>query len=61
MERETLKHESFGQLSFSRIQCNPPQKFYGSELDQSHYIQMTLQESEVGRDTPFCSDQLKIF
>jgi len=50
MEREYNKHESFGQLSFSRIQCNPPQKFYGSELDQNHYIQMTLQESEVDRD-----------
>lgn len=50
MERERHKHQSFGQLSFSRIQCTPPQKFYGSELDQNHYIQMTLQESEVDRD-----------
>lgn len=50
MERENHKHESFGQLCFSRIQCNPPQKFYGSELEQSHYIQMTLSESEVQRD-----------
>lgn len=50
MERETNKHESFGNISFSRIQCNPPQKFYGSQLDQSHYIQMTLSESKVDKD-----------
>jgi len=50
MENEINTHESFGQLSFSRIQCNPPQKFYGSELDQNHYIQMTLSESQINRD-----------
>lgn len=49
MKKEYQKHESFGQLSFSRVQCTPPQKFYGSELPQGHYIQMTLQESEVQR------------
>lgn len=49
-EQETYKHESFGQLTFSRIQCNPAENFYGSELPQSHYIQMTLTESEVSRD-----------
>lgn len=50
MEREKITHESFGQLSFSRVSSNPPQKFYGSELDQSHYISMTLSSSEIDRD-----------
>lgn len=50
MEREKFKHESFGQLSFSRVNCTPPAKFYGSQLDQSHYIQLTLSSSEVDRD-----------
>lgn len=49
MEKERIKHESFGKISFSRVQCTPPQKFYGSEIDQNHYIQMTLQESDVER------------
>lgn len=48
-EDERYSHESFGQISFSRIQSNPPEKFYGSELDQSYYIQMTIQKSEVNR------------
>lgn len=48
MERERIKHESFGQISFSRT--NGSNRFYGSELHQDHYIQMTLQESEVDRD-----------
>lgn len=49
-EEERFKHESFGQISFSRVTCNPSQKFYGSELDQNHYITMTIQRSEVNRD-----------
>jgi len=48
-ERERHQHKSFGQISFSRVSCNPPQKFYGSELDQSHYIQLTISGSEVDR------------
>lgn len=46
-QEETFSHESFGQILFSRIQCNPAQKFYGSELEQSHYIQMTITGSQV--------------
>lgn len=48
-EKERHQHKSFGQISFSRVSSNPPQKFYGSELDQNHYIQMTLSGSEVDR------------
>lgn len=48
-EEETMQHESFGQLIFTRVNCNPSQSFYGSELQQSHYIQMTLEESYVNR------------
>jgi len=50
MEQETYKHESFGQVSFSRIQCRPSQNFYGSELPQDHYIQLEIKNSEIIRD-----------
>ncbi len=49
-EKETHTHPSFGQISFSRTQCSGGVKFYGSELDQDHYIQMEVNPSEVSRD-----------
>lgn len=49
MEEEKIAHESFGQISFSRVTCNPPEKFYGSELPQNHYIKMEISNSEVSR------------
>jgi len=48
MERENHKHESFGQISFSRISGRT--NFYGSELEQDHYIDMEVYASEVERD-----------
>jgi len=48
MEEERHKHESFGQISFSRITGSA--NFYGSELEQDHYIQLTVLESEIQRD-----------
>lgn len=48
-EREEHKHPSFGQLSFSRIQSRGT-RFYGSELKQDNYIEMTLKSSEIIRD-----------
>ncbi len=50
MKTENLKHESFGQIVFSRVTCNPSQHFYGSELPQDHYITMELHNSEIQRD-----------
>lgn len=51
MEREQIKHPSFGQISFSRVSHNGKGvKFYGSELAQDNYIQMTLHRSELIRD-----------
>lgn len=47
-EREITTHPSFGQIRFSRV--NGHANFYGSELDQSHYITMEVVESEVHRD-----------
>lgn len=47
MEEERHKHPSFGQIHFSRI--NGHANFYGSELDQDHYISMEVRESEVNR------------
>lgn len=49
-ESENFSHPSFGQIHFSRISCQPPQVFYGSELPQDHYIQMTVNKSSVRRD-----------
>lgn len=53
MENETITHESFGQLSFSRVRCTPPAKFYGSELPQDHYIVMELNNSEIVRQLSY--------
>src|SRR4030042_22678 len=47
-ERETYTHSSYGQLGFSRVQGHA--RFYGSELEQDHYIEMILHSSEVDRD-----------
>ncbi len=47
-EKERYNHPSFGQISFSRIQSNG-QYFYGSELPQDHYIDMTVTKSEIER------------
>lgn len=49
MEREEFKHESFGQISFSRVSGNNT-PFYGSELQQDHYITMELSQSGVQRE-----------
>lgn len=46
-EKERYKHPSFGQISFSRVSGRD--HFYGSELEQDHYITMTLLSSEVER------------
>lgn len=46
-DTEILTHESFGQISFSRI--NGRTKFYGSELEQDNYIQLKVHNSEMER------------
>jgi len=46
-ENERYKHESFGQVSFNRT--NGHAHFYGSELDQDHYISMEVNASEIER------------
>jgi flagellar hook-basal body complex protein FliE len=48
MKREEQKHESFGQIYFGRT--NGHAEFYGSELEQSHYISMEIHQSEVHRE-----------
>ncbi|MGE5052053.1 MAG: hypothetical protein ACM3KI_11165 [Bacillota bacterium] len=48
MEKERFKHESFGQIKFSRV--NGKANFYGSELEQTHYISMEVSPSEIERD-----------
>jgi len=48
-EEEHSSHPSFGQIHFSRVSGNGT-NFYGSELDQDHFITMELHRSEVKRD-----------
>ena len=45
MEYEKHRHESFGQVQFSRV-TGGANKFYGSELPQDHYITMEVKNSE---------------
>ena len=49
MEKETISHESFGQIQFNRSNSNGTQ-FYGSELPQDHYISMEVHHSEIQRE-----------
>lgn len=48
-EEECYTHESFGQIQISRVNGNGT-NFYGSELDQDHFITMELHHSEVKRE-----------
>jgi len=62
MERETHKHESFGQIYFGRVTSSKDTHFYGSELPQSNYITMEVKRSQInrdlGRDWYFANDLL---
>jgi hypothetical protein len=44
---EVAKHESYGQIRFSRVQGRA--NFYGSELQQDHFITLEIDKSEVHR------------
>jgi len=46
-EKELHKHESYGMISFSRI--NGTNRFYGSELQQDNYMEMKIYHSIVER------------
>jgi len=48
MKTETYEHQSFGQINFSRV--NGHANFYGSELRQDNYIELTVKHSEVERE-----------
>jgi hypothetical protein len=48
MEEEVFTHESFGQIQFNRTNSNGI-NFYGSELEQDHYITMEVHHSQVRR------------
>ena len=47
-ERERYTHPSYGQIRFARVQGRS--RFYGSELEQDHYIVMELHQSDNDRD-----------
>jgi hypothetical protein len=49
MERESIRHESFGQIQFNRTSSKDVH-FYGSELPQDHYISLEIHESEIQRE-----------
>lgn len=44
---ERYKHPSYGQIHFSRV--NGHANFYGSELEQDHFITMEVSRSEIDR------------
>lgn len=48
-ERETYSHPSYGIIRFSRVSGRPPY-FFGSELPQDHYIELTIEGGELSRD-----------
>lgn len=52
-EEEKQIHESFGQVSFNRVSCGGNIPFYGSELPQSHYIELNISQSEIIRDLSY--------
>lgn len=49
VEKEKIKHESFGIIHFSRINGNG-QSFFGSGIPQNHYITMEINEGLIHRD-----------
>lgn len=49
MKEEVLTHESFGQISFSRVNGRV-ENFYGSEIPQNDYIELTISNSQLKRD-----------
>lgn len=48
-ERDTFTHPSFGQIRFGRVNSTGT-NFYGSELRQDNYIEMSVLKSEIHRD-----------
>jgi len=52
-KEEKYTDKSFGQISISRIQCSGKHHFYGSDLPQSHYIQLEIAQSEIIRDLSY--------
>ena len=48
MKEEEIQHESFGQIRFTRT-TGGNTRFYGSELDQDHYITMEVSNSHIER------------
>lgn len=47
-EEERHKHPSYGQISLSRVHSNGT-RFYGSELEQDNYVELTVKASEINR------------
>lgn len=48
MKEETTTHPSFGIIEFTRV--NGINNFFGSDLEQDHYIQLTISEGEKVSD-----------
>lgn len=47
--RNNITHESFGKISFSKVSSSGGRQFYGSNLKQSHYIEMEIHSSTMER------------
>ena len=48
-EEQRIEHESFGQISFTRVSTSGKIGFYGSELKKGDYIQMEISNSKIDR------------
>lgn len=47
---DITQHESFGLLGFSRVQCSGGVPLFGSDIEHSTFIKMTLHTAEKQRD-----------
>lgn len=50
MEKETSKHPSYGMIGFSKVSCSGNNRFFGSDLPVSNYIEIKIHAAEIDRD-----------
>lgn len=50
MEKETIRHDSYGMIGFSRINSSGKHYFFGSDLPVSNFIEMKVQHAEIDRN-----------
>lgn len=54
MDRGTvLSHPAFGQITISRVSSSHGQNLYGADFKHSHFLELTIVESELVRDLSY--------